>query len=521
MPPLARSSVSSNSIKGAQSAKGTNSKLDDLARKRIKALLFDEPDFSMRLEAIEQHARMSALQHLPQSSVSSSKQHQQQASKSMDLKLATTPDNQTGQIGTDTGNTTTTSANINDTQTQQDHKNKLSSLNVENHEQLITFDPHPVAAQATLKPVMSPATSTGSSSSSNLSSSLSSNSRSPSPVNDKNNGPTTDQQSKQRGSDKNNKTGDNSLNVTSTADNKQQQPPTIKNDVVPSTAVLQQQQQQPRQVNLGGVVASSHSGMSALDHSLDAMIKSLTDKPILANSGRLKDDKQFMKDNFELISSSNFIRYHGYRMHRFMNSILGANYDLRHASSHTFDLKIEVENEVYFVHKFVIEMQVPHIIDKMIDISEHSVKKASLITRIELRNVSNEGFKSIYQFVYGGHVEPTKDNFLPTLDAAIRLFMIDFARIWICELALQYTKKSKWVSALIKITKLYGWKEELLRMRELRFKLIQEESDGKAEEMSRSARAKSLSMDTDQKQDTNQKASVSPGGKQTKQLNLL
>lgn len=125
-----------------------------------------------------------------------------------------------------------------------------------------------------------------------------------------------------------------------------------------------------------------------------------------------------------------------------------------HKSSLYTDLDLHVDNLCFPVHKLILACYAPFIFQKL----ERSRTKANCpIEKLKLVNIDAQSFAILIGFMYTGLAQPNESNFLPVLNAAIHLFMFDFANAWVELYEHRFTNRTAQLLFRSNIARQYGW----------------------------------------------------------------
>lgn len=125
-----------------------------------------------------------------------------------------------------------------------------------------------------------------------------------------------------------------------------------------------------------------------------------------------------------------------------------------HKSSLYTDLDLYVDNLCFPVHRLILACYAPFIFQKL----ERSRTKANCpIEKLKLVNIDAPSLAVLIGFMYTGLAHPNESNFLPVLNAAIHLFMFDFANAWVELYEHRFTNRTAQLLFRSNIARQYGW----------------------------------------------------------------
>lgn len=124
-----------------------------------------------------------------------------------------------------------------------------------------------------------------------------------------------------------------------------------------------------------------------------------------------------------------------------------------HRNSQYTDLDLYVDNLCFPVHKLILACYAPFIFQKL----ERNRSKQNPIEKLKLVNIDAKSFAIIIGFMYTGMAQPNENNFLPVLNAAIHLFMFDFANAWVELYEHKFTNRTAQLLFRSTIARQYGW----------------------------------------------------------------
>lgn len=147
-----------------------------------------------------------------------------------------------------------------------------------------------------------------------------------------------------------------------------------------------------------------------------------------------------------------------------------------HKSSLYTDLDLYVDDLCFPVHKLILACYAPFIFQKLErnrvasaggevtgvegtkGVRTGSGKKISHpIEKLKLVNIDAQSLAILIGFMYTGLAQPTETNFLPVLNAAIHLFMFDFANAWVELYEHRFTSRTAQLLFRSNIARQYGW----------------------------------------------------------------